>query len=378
MARKIKVRKSHEKEGFNKPVFEYRPDWPYVSVGFGDERDFFIENLSLLLSSGMGISASLSSMRMSVKSRKMKKIVGVIEEMVDVGLPLWKSFQTTNLFPERIIALIRSGEESGKLADHLNLVTLQKSKEKIFISRLRSALLYPGIVLFLAFVLALSSSWLILPRFVSIFEDMGAELPIATQILMSIGTFFQSHGYWAVPLFVFIFSLCIYLLFFQKKTKFVGDSILLSTPGIKNLIQGVELARFGYISGTMLQAGMQIGEVFDMAKKGTNYSCYRKFYEYLQEKVLQGDSFRSAILNYPHVDRLMPIPIQQLIISAEKSGKLPETFIRIGTIFEEKTEAMARDLSVVLEPIILIIIGVLVAFLVIAIIGPIYGLSGQF
>lgn len=375
--KEIKVRKSYEREGFKQPVFEYRSDWPYISIGFGNERDYFIENLSLLISSGMGISAALGALSLSVKSWKMKKITKVIESMVNAGMPLWKSFEETKLLSERAISLIRSGEEAGRLADHLNLVTLQGHKEKVFQSRLRGVLLYPGIVLSLATVVALGSAWLVLPKLVSIFDESKGALPLATRILLKIGAFFGQYGAVAVPVIIIVLGFLIYGLFFFKKTKFIGDYILFHIPGIKNLTQGVELARFGYVFGVLLQAGFQVNEALGSVKKGAIYASYEKFYEHLQTSVTRGESFKNALANFSKVDRYIPIPIQQLIMSAEKSGKLSETFIRIGVIFEEKTDAMSRDLATVLEPIILVIVGLMVGFIVMAIIGPIYGITNQ-
>ncbi|MEI6627731.1 MAG: type II secretion system F family protein, partial [bacterium] len=370
--RELKVRRSYEKQGFTKPVFEYRPDWPYISVGFGDEQDYFIENLSLLVASGMGISTALSSVNLSIKGRRLKKIITAIENMVNDGMPLWKAFEATNFLSERVVSLIRSGEESGKLPEHLNLVTIQQHKEKIFISRLRSALIYPGVVLFLSFSIALVSSWAILPKIVSIFESASGVLPISTRILLLVGYFFSHYGIIVVPLTIVLLILTVFFVFFYKKTKFIGDAILFSIPGIKNLIQGLELARFGYIFGVLLQAGFQANEALESVKKGSSYSRYRKFYTHLQDCIMQGETFKIAFSSYHKTNSYMPAPIQQLFIASEKSGRLPETALKVGVIFEEKTEAMSRDLATVLEPIILIFVGLVVGFIALAILGPIY------
>ena len=375
--RKIELRESYEKKGFNKPVFEYRPDWPYISIGFGDEQDYFIENLSLLIASGMGMSNALSSLNLSIKGRRLKKITLAIENMVNDGMPLWKAFEKTQFLSERVISLIRSGEEGGRLPEHLNLVTIQQHKEKVFNSRLRSSLLYPGVVLILAFIVAVSSSWIILPKLVSMFQLSHGVLPISTKILLWTGVFLSHYGVVVVPSIIICVILFAYFVFVCKKTKFIGDYILFSIPGIRSLIQGVELARFGYIFGVLLQAGFQVNEALESVKKGTTYAQYRKFYNHLQICILNGDSFKIALSTYKNPEKYMPIPIQQLILSAEKSGRLSETLIKVGVIFEEKSEAMSRDLATILEPIILIVVGIVVGFVVLAIIGPIYGLSDQ-
>lgn len=370
----IKTRRSYEKEGFRTPVFEYRPDWPYLSIGFGNEKDFFIENLSLLISSGMGISSALSSMSASIKTRKMKKIIAYIEESVNAGLPLWQAFFQTKLFPPRVISLIRSGEEAGRLPEHLNLVTVQLHKEKVFKSRVRSALLYPGIVLVLAFFVGLWLSWFVLPKIIAIFNQPMESLPWTTQILLIFGKFFRTYGIIAVAGFVFSFFVLVYFLFINKRTKFIGDFILFHIPGIKDLVKGVELGRFGYVFGALLQAGFLIDEALESLKESTNYAAYRKFYNHLQESIMKGDSFKTTFAAYKGSDKFIPTHIQQLIVASEKSGKLPETLIRIGVIFEEKTDAMSRDLATVLEPIVLIIVGLIVGFLLSALMTPIYEL----
>lgn len=375
--REIRLKRSYEKEGFTKPVFEYRPDWPYISIGFGDEKDYFIENLSLLISSGMGISSALSAVSLSLKSKSMKKMAEAIEDMVNDGVPLWKALEKTDFLSERVISLIRSGEEAGKLPEHLNLVTIQQHKEKMFNSRLKSALMYPGIVLILALIIAVVSAWIVLPKLITIFQTTNGVLPLSTRVLMMIGNFLSSYGYIAVPVFLISIFLLVYFAFFNKKTKFVGDAILFFIPGIKSLIEGVELARFGYIFGVLLQAGFQVNEALESVKKGTTYRRYERFYTHLQERILQGDSFKTAFSTYPKSENYVPIPIQQLFFASEKSGRLSETSIKIGVIFEEKTEAMSRDLATVLEPIVLVIVGLIVAFVVFAIMGPIYGLSNQ-
>jgi type II secretory pathway component PulF len=375
--REIKLRRSYEKEGFTRPVFEYRSDWPYVSVGFGDEKDYFIENLSLLISSGMGISSSLEAVTASLKGKSMKKIAGAIEEMVNDGMPLWRAIEKTKFLSERVISLIRSGEEAGKLPEHLNLVTLQQHKEKVFSSRIKSALMYPGIVLFLAVIIAFVSAWVVLPKLVTIFKTTNAVLPLSTRILIYIGDFLSHYGAIVIPSLLLFLILFVYFIFFYKKTKFIGDAILFSIPGVNNLIIGVELARFGYIFGVLLQAGFQVNEALESVKRGTSYRRYVKFYDHLQKSILQGDSFKTAFSTFPNTEKYIPIPIQQLFLASEKSGRLSETSIKVGVIFEEKTEAMSRDLSTVLEPIVLIIVGLIVAFVIFAIMGPIYGLSEQ-
>lgn len=359
--------------------FGYPSDWPHISIGFGDERDYFVENLSLLISSGMGISNSLAALRLSVRTRKMRNIAARICEMVEDGSPLWQAFSATRLVPEKVISLIRAGEEAGRLPEHLNLVTLQQRKDQVLKSRVRSSLLYPGIVLFLAVVLALFSAWSILPSLTGIYDETAsAHLPATTRSLIWFGSFLKDYGAFAIPAAIALLTLVVYLFFVNRRLKFIGDAVLFAIPGVKRLVQGVEIARFGFTFGALLQAGFQVDEALESLKRGTSYDAYRAFYDHIRTSVMQGESLERAVRSAHGADRRLPIPIQQLIFSAEKSGKLPETLIKIGVIFEEKTESMAKDLVTVLEPIVLILVGAIVAYVVAGVITPIYGLTTQY
>jgi type II secretory pathway component PulF len=374
-----KIRKRpFEEKAEQEPPFAYRSGWPYLSIGFGNERDYFVENLSLLVASGMGINAALSAIHSGTKNKRLKKVISTIEDMIVEGYPLWQGFQRTRFLPARIIALVRSGEESGRLPEHLNLVTIQQHKERIFLSRIRSALLYPSIVFLLAFFVGIGSAWYTLPKLVEVLNDVEGKLPLTTRWIINVGNFFSVYGNFAVPLIILGFLLLFYFLFIFSKTKFIGENIILAIPGVNRLIQAVELARFGYIFGALLQSGINLGEALESVREGTSFSTYRKFYGFMHEAVLSGNSFENVFQQYKKSDKFIPIPMQQLIVAAEKSGRLPETLLKIGQIFEEKTEVMSQDLSTVLEPIVLIIVGLVVGFIAIGLISPIYSLANQF
>ncbi len=374
----VRIRKREIDEEYEgRPPFAFHSGWPYFTIGFGDEIDYFVENLSIMIAAGMGVTSALAGIKAGTKNRQLKKNIEVIEQMVADGYPLWKAFESIKFLPPRIIALVKTGEESGRLPEHLNLVTIQQHKERIFVSRIRSALLYPGIVLCLAFLVAVGSAWITLPRLVSVFNEIHGTLPATTRLIIWLGNFLARYGSFAVPLSLLGIGILIYLIFFFKKTKIAGEYIILFLPGVNKLIQGVELARFGYIFGALLSAGIHIEEAMDSVREGTSFLTYRKFYIYMQAGISQGNSFTAIFAGHSHSDRYIPAPMQKLIIAAEQSGKLPETLMKIGQIFEEKTETMSQDLSTILEPVVLIIVGIIVGFIVLGLISPIYGLSNQ-
>ncbi|OGD69039.1 hypothetical protein A3I18_00700 [Candidatus Campbellbacteria bacterium RIFCSPLOWO2_02_FULL_35_11] len=348
----------------------------FSSFGLGKEKDYFIENLSMLASSGMTIDSAVRSMRDEMRTKKMKEILDRVAKEVEDGSPVWKALDGIGIFSPHIISLVRVGEESGKLSENLRVVSLQEEKNRDFRSKINSAMMYPIFVLSLTLLVGVSIAWFILPRLALVFSQMNIKLPWVTQVLINLGQFLGKNGFFVVPIFFAFVLATFYLVFFFKKTKFIGQWLLFHLPGIKNLIKEIELARMGYLMGALLDAGLPITDAFDSLSRATTFSFYRNIYLHLKDNINEGFSIQKSFASYPKANRYIPSPIQQMIVAGEKSGSLSKTFSKIGETFERKTEVTTKNLSVILEPILLVIVWVGVVSVALAVILPIYGLIG--
>jgi len=370
MLRKEKPKKADEKDKkFLCPKF-----------GIKKEKEAFIENLTLLLSSGLNASATIRSIEEEIKSRRLKTIVKKIGEDIDNGFPLWKALDSTDIFSGSAIALIRVGEESGRLTENLKIVAKQEEKNKNFSAKLKSALMYPIFVLVLASVIAIGIAWFILPRLSKIFNDMDITLPAITKAMINAGVFLGEYGTIAVPAAVAVIALMAFFVFFYEKTKFIGQTIILSIPGISKLLVELEITRFSYLLGTLLEAGLPMTSALDsLALKGSNsLNKYQKFYVFLKKNVEDGNSFQKSFESYSKSKKLIPRSIQQMIIAGEQSGKLSEILIKVSQNYTEKSDITTKNLMVILEPVMLIIVWLAVVFVALSIILPIYSLVGNF
>ncbi|HAZ17128.1 MAG: hypothetical protein A3H59_01890 [Candidatus Jacksonbacteria bacterium RIFCSPLOWO2_02_FULL_43_9] len=349
-----------------------------ATFGLRSDRDYCIENLSMLVSSGMTILDAFDAVSADLRSRRMKWIVSVMKEGIESGSPLWRVLDSARLFPEHTISLVRIGEESGKLSENLRVISLQQAKERVFRSKIQSAMMYPMFVLLLTVVIGIGIAWFVLPKLAIVFSQLHVQLPLITKILIQGGKFLNERGVVVVPIIIasFVFFLCVF--FYFPKTKRIGQSLLFSVPGIKRLIQEVEIARFGYLLGTLLQAGVIITQSISSLSQATAFPRYKKFYEYLERSIEDGNSFQKSFAQYRAVNRLIPTPIQQLIVTAERSGNLSETLLSVSETFEGKTETTTKNLTVILEPILLVIVWLGVVAVALAVILPIYGLIGGF
>ncbi len=345
-------------------------------LNVGDEKDFFVENLAMLLEAGMDIIFALAAIKKGMKSRYMRETIDRMTADIDAGTSLSDALAATKLMPDHVISLIMIGEESGRLAENLKVIVEQQQKERSFKAKIRSAMMYPVLVLGLTAVIGAGVAWFILPRLSSVFSQLNLDLPAITRILIGIGEFVKVYGQVVVPALFVALGVLLYFLFFYRRTKFIGQAILFHLPAIKKLVQEVEVAQLGYILGTLLDAGLPIIEALSSLNEATTFYSYKKFFIFAKGKIEEGNSFQRTFELFKGSDKIIPLPVQQMIASGEQSGKLPEILLKVGGIYEEKTENTTKNLSVLLEPLMLVIIWLGVVAVALAVILPIYSLIG--
>ncbi|PIS40456.1 MAG: hypothetical protein COT26_03325 [Candidatus Kerfeldbacteria bacterium CG08_land_8_20_14_0_20_43_14] len=347
-------------------------------LGYKKDREYVLENLAMLLSSGMDVMSAFAAIKQEIGSKKMYKIISALEQKVSAGSSLWRALEPTKLLPSYMLSLVRTGEESGRLTENLKVIVQQQIKDREFKSRLRSAMIYPGIVFSLTIVIGIGVAWFILPKLADVFSSLKQDLPWITSVMINFGKVLKADGKIIVPIAVLIIAILWYFLFVNYKTKHLGQEILFRFPGIGKVIQEVELARFGFILGTLLGSGLPIVESISSLRQATTLRATQKFYEHLQKSIEQGDSFQHSFRSYKKSRKLIPAPIQQLIASGEQSGRLAESLLYIGRIYDAKVENSSKTIAVILEPVLLVIVWLGVVAVAVAVILPIYSMLGNF
>lgn len=348
----------------------------FFRVGIEKEREYFVENLSMMLSSGMVISQVIESLKEDEQSKRMQTILKDMEEDIEEGVPLWKALSGTGLFSEHAVSLLRIGEQSGKLAENMEVIREQEQKSRVFQSKVRSAMLYPAVVLMVMITVGIGIAWFILPKLARMFDSLHIQLPFLTRALIAFGEFISAYGTIAVPAFIVILFSLFYVLFVMKRTKFIGQAILFTLPGIKRLVREAELARMGYMLGSLLDAGVPIVISLEALRSASAVKRYQKIYEQLKKNVEAGESFKQSFRSVETVRALIPLSVQHMIVAGEQTGRLSDIFYRIGKTFELKTEDTTKNLSVLLEPILLFLVWIGVVLVALAVIMPIYSLIG--
>ncbi len=340
------------------------------------DKEFFVENLAMLIDAGIDLLNALKCLEVEVRSAQMKKNIALLMKDIDAGLTLSQALDKRNMLAYSDIALIRIGERSGQLVENLNLIAEQNQKDRSFRSKIKSAMMYPIMVLAVMCVIGISIAWFILPKLAQVFVELKLELPLLTKILIGFGIFLGKHGMIAVPAFIAVMILIIYFVFIYRKTKFIGENLLFAIPFLRKLIQESEIARFGYLLGTLLEVGIPIIESLDSICASPSLQGYKKFYTHLRDNIQKGSSFKKSFEEYKESRKYIPHFVQQIVIAGEYSGNLSKALKKIGTIYEEKTDMNAKNLTVILEPMLLILIATGVLGVAVAVLMPIYSLVG--
>ncbi len=346
--------------------------------GIKKDRDYFIENLSMLISSGMGIIAAFDTIVLELKTKKMRALFLRVRDEIAGGSPLWRALHSTRLFTEHTITLIRIGESSGRLAENLQVIGEQHEKSRVFKSKLRSAMIYPMLVLILTIVIGINIAWFILPKLALVFSQMNIALPAITRFLIYTGIFLNTYGSVVVPVGIITCGGIFYFIFYFPKTRFVGQHILFLFSDIRRLIQEMELTKFGYLTGSLLGAGLQINEVLSLVSEETSFIKYKKMYLELKALIEEGNSFKKSFAAIKNIRLLIPAPTQQMIVAAEQSGTLAKAFTKMSANFETKIDATTKNLTVVVEPFLLVVVWLGVMSVALGVIMPIYSLIGNF
>ncbi len=350
----------------------------FARFEINQEQDQFLENFAMLVGSGMGVLVALDAVRAEVRTSGMKGAIDLIRTDIDAGKPIWEAFQRIGFLRPHVISLIRIGEEAGRLPENLTVISIQQQKERSFRSKLISAMLYPLLVFAVTIIVGIVIAWFVLPRLATVFGQLNVELPAITKLVIAFGEFLGRYGILVIPLAILGILVLFWLLFVNERTKVAGEHLLRVVPGVQRVVQEIEVARFSYILGNLLEAGLPVVDALRSIVDATPVITYRRLFKHLEEKVDQGNSFKKSFASYPQVDRLIPVSIQQIIVAAEQSGTLPKALVDAGRRYEEKTDLTTKNLVVVLEPVLLVVVWLGVVLVAVAVILPIYRLVGEF
>ena len=339
------------------------------------DKVLFTKHLSVMLKSGIPLAEAVKSLKDQTKNPAFKAVLEDILAEVENGQSLEKALSRhESVFDALYLSLVSTGEKSGNLEENLEYLALQLKKTYSFNKKIAGATLYPKLVISAALIMGGSLALFVLPNLVRLFESLDVELPLTTKILLYLANLMKNFGFLIVggiAILGFLFTLLLKTPFIKPK----WHRSLLTAPVFGGLNQSIELAQICRDLGIMLKSGLTITAALDTQQKATENLVFK---EYLDD-LLKGTEKGKKISAQMDAEKLVFIPIivPKMIGIGEETGKLDEVLIYLGDFFEEEVDDATANLSSTLEPILLLVIGAIVAFIALAIISPIYQLAGS-
>ena len=333
----------------------------------------FTRQLSSMLTSGLTLLRSLEIYKNQVGNHTLIEVIdGIIKDIQEGSSFSHAIAKYPKTFSPIYIALIEASEESGLLDKaFIRLADTLEKQEKLK-GTLKSALTYPAIVIVMMTLVSIVMLIFVIPQISSLYESLNVALPLPTLILIGVSNFFVS--FWIVPLMFLIIAGIAYKRWHKtEEGRLVVDSILLKVPIFGNLLKKTILAEFARTFGLLLGSGTLVVEALSKVSDVAGNIHYRNAIVDVARRVEKGITIGDAISLYS----LFPPNLVELIKIGEQTGKLDETLVKASEYFENEVDQTVRTLSTALEPVILVILGIGVAFLVISILTPIYQITSS-
>lgn len=341
-------------------------------VGFSD-LVIMTRQLATMVGSGLVLSEAMEILAEQQANKTLQKALAEITRDIDGGLTLAQALSKyPDIFPRLYVNLVRAGETSGKLDAVLLQMADGLEKDREFRARIRGAMIYPAIVLAMMAVVITIMMVFVIPKLLTLYAQSTIELPLPTKILIGMSNLFTN--FWWLGIIILI-SVVIGIRKWQQTPEgnlFIGK-LMLKIPIAGKIITNVTLTNFNRTFGLLTAAGIPLLESIDIVSDLTDNPIFKKALKDAYTGVEKGLPFSSLL-----TANIFPRIISQMIRVGEETGRLDEIFSKLAEYFESESDHLVKNLTVAIEPLVLIILGIGVAFLVISIILPIYKLTTSF
>lgn len=340
------------------------------------EQTFFAKRLAFLMKAGVSMLDSIHILREQTRSKRYIAILDVVINDIKGGQQLSKSL---NKFPRAFgaftIGIIKVGESSGTLSHNLNYLADELKKTQALKRKVVGALIYPAIITVATVAITALLTVFIFPKIMPVFTSLHITLPLTTRIMIFVSTFLLNHGLLLLAILILILITIYICVKASAICHYYFDKIFLRIPIVGTLIRLYNLGAFTRTLGLLLKSGFTLSEALVVTAETTANKVYQSAIKSLTEVVLRGDRISGQIAKLP---RLFPDIISQMIAVGEKSGSLSDTFVYISEHYDEEVNEYTKNLSGLIEPVLMICMGLAVGFLAISVITPIYSITQHF
>jgi type IV pilus assembly protein PilC len=336
------------------------------------DKIIFMRQLSTLIGAGLPLAQSMHTVLEQTQNKQMQRVVEEIIADIEGGRTLSDSFgKHPQVFDKIVLALVAAGEASGTLDDALKRVATQKEKDAAMLGKIRGAMIYPAIVLFVILGVMTFMLIAVVPQVAKLYDDMHKKLPFLTAVMIAMANFIIH--YWYITIIVIGIVIYFVMQYFKTEngTRF-KDTMKLNVPLFKGMFRKLYMARFTRTGQTLLSTGVAMLDMLRISSESTNNVIISKSIDRAAEKVKGGKALSSSLQPEDYILPMVP----QMIKIGEQSGKIDEMMGKTAQVFEDELDEEIKAISTAIEPLLMVVMAVFAGGMVGAILFPIYSLVG--
>lgn len=362
-------------------AFEQKLNWwvakHLTRISFTD-KVFFVDHLKTMVKAGLSIVEALDILSKEMANKKFQMQLKEVKEKVEKGQPLSAVLaEYPKMFPPIYVKMIAAGEVSGKLEESLEQIVLQMKKTQELISSIRGAMIYPAVVVTAMVGIGIMMATVVLPQLLVLFEDFDAELPLATKILIAI-TDFISQPLNLVLVFaglVLVIGSWVYALRKYPKFRSGVHGFTLRVPIFGGVIRKINLARFSLTLSSLMRSTIPIVEAVNITAETCSNLKYREALHSASDRVQDGSPLSEILREY---DRIFPSMVTEMILVGERTGEVDHMLSELAEYYGNEVDKTMKNFSTIIEPVLILIMGVAVAGLAVAVVMPMFNLVQNF
>ena len=359
-------------------ITEFHPGVKFDAIFSGLQRVklidkiTFIKNLAVMLKAGLPLSRCMKILTTQTPNAKFRKILLQISHQVESGNSLSDSMGNFgNVFPPVFISMVRVGESSGTLETTLSYLGDQMQRDYDLVSKAKGAMTYPIVIMIALVIVGFLMFTFVLPKLTETFEDFGTELPFMTKVVIGLVNIIAGNA-----LFIFLGMIAFAAAFIYWRKTPAGRQILhklvFYIPLISGIVIKINVARFVRVFASLIKSGMPIVESLEVASKVVENIYYQRTIADAASRVKIGSPLTMAFKKQPD---LFPNLVVEMMEVGEESGTTDTVLMEVAAFYEQEVDQTMKNLSSVLEPVLMMIIGGVVGFLAVALITPIYNIT---
>ena len=337
-----------------------------------EEKIFFTQNLEVMLRAGLSISTAMGTLSQQTDNKRFRGVLAQVREDIEKGTSLSSCLSKyPSIWNELFINMVRAGEISGKLEAILGNITIQLKKDYELKSRVKNAMIYPVIVLVSMTGIGIAMLVFVIPKISSVFFELSASLPLPTRMLIAFSGSMLKYG--SILLTVFALLILSFIAALKnRKTRLFLHRIYLILPICGKIIKKINLARFTRVLSSLLKTDVPIAQSFDVTANTLGNALYKKAVSEITPYIIKGAKVGVTMQKYP---KLFPPLVIQMVAVGEETGTLSQLIEELAVFYEEEVENTMKRLPTIIEPLLMIILGLGVGGMAISIILPMYNLA---